>query len=91
MANPNLSQKSTEKPAEKPVETPAKTPEPKDAPAPAAGGGLRKVTSPQNLRVVTKDMVVVQLKAGQPRDLPEHLVYAAQGIAAEKQIQLTVE
>jgi len=36
-------------------------------------------------------MVVVQLKAGQPRDLPEHLVYAAQGIAAEKQIQLTVE
>ncbi len=51
----------------------------------------KSVTSPIDLRIVTKDFVVFLLKAGVTRELNEHLALAAVNAAAEKSIQLQVD
>lgn len=51
---------------------------------------IKSVTSPVDLRVVTKDFVVFILKAGQPRELNEHMAFAARVAASEKNIELQV-
>jgi len=58
---------------------------------PATPEGMKNVTASDDLRVVTKDLVVVRLQAGKPRELPNHLVHAAQSAAGDKGVELTIE
>ena len=70
------------KAASKPVETDT---------IPAPQKSTKTVTAAQDLRVVTKDFVVLRLTAGVPRELAPAIAFEAQRCAADAKVELTVE